>query len=100
MKYTTFECNGQEFKLRLTAQTSTELERKLGRNPLGMITGIGDGNVPPLTDVLLTLHAAMQKFHHGMTMQKVFDLYDEYIESGKDYTDLIPSGEAPEDSGK
>lgn len=87
MRYTTFEFGNQEYKLRLTAQTSTELERKLGRNPLSLITS---DNFPPLTDVLLTLHAAMQKFHHGVTMQKVFDLYDEYVESGKDYTDLIP----------
>ncbi|MBD2861598.1 DUF6096 family protein [Paenibacillus oceani] len=91
MRYVSFEMGGNEYKLRLTAQTTMELEKRLGgQNPLNMLMAVESGQMPPQTSVLLTLHAAMQKFHHGMTLQKVMEQYDEYVDSGKDYTDLIP----------
>ncbi|MCL6456916.1 MAG: gene transfer agent family protein [Gorillibacterium sp.] len=90
MKYVTFEFAGTQYKLRLTAQTATELERRLGQNPLDMLTEMESGKLPPLTSVLLFLHAAMQKFHHGITIQKVYEFYDAYVDADNNYTDLIP----------
>ena len=91
MQYTLFRVGDKEFKLRATASSIIALEKQLGgRNPLTVLMGIETGNLPAVTDVLYILHAAMQKYHHGMTIQKVLELYDEYIDEGNSYTDLIP----------
>lgn len=91
MKYTIFRVDDKEFKLRATASSIVALEKQLGgQNPLNVLMGLESGQLPSITATLHILHAAMQKYHHGMTIQKVMELYDEYVESGKNYTDLIP----------
>lgn len=90
MLYTTLQVGDKEFKLRMTAAAIVELEKKLGGNPLDILVGIESGQLPPLSSVLQILHAAMQKFHHNIKFQDVLELYDEYVESGKTYTDLLP----------
>lgn len=90
MRYVTFEFGEHEYRLRLTAQTTMELEKRLGGNPMNMFMIVESGQMPSVTQVLTTLHAAMQKFQTGMTFQKVLALYDDYVDSGRDYTDLLP----------
>lgn len=92
MRYTTIEFAGKEFKLRLGAAQIMELEKHLGgRNPLDVLMMAEKGSLPSLTATLRILHAAMQRFHHGITFQDVANLYDEYVESGNSYIDLIPN---------
>ena len=91
MLYTIFRIGDKEFKLRATAASIVALEKQLGgQNPLDLLLGVESGRLPPVSAVLHILHAAMQKYHHGMTFQKVMELYDEFIESGGSYTDLFP----------
>lgn len=91
MRFTEFKVGGKEFKLRAGASQIIELEKKLGgRNPLSILMAVEGGELPTVTQVLLILHASLQKFQHGMTFEKVLDLYDEYVEEGHSYTDLIP----------
>ncbi|MEG0473325.1 MAG: DUF6096 family protein [Solibacillus sp.] len=91
MLYTEFKVGEQEFKLRATASAIIELEKKLGgRNPLQVLMTVENGEIPSVGSLLLILHASMQKYHHGMTWEKVLDLYDDYVDAGNAYTDLIP----------
>lgn len=91
MRYTTFKVGEKEYKLRAAATQIVELEKKLGgRNPLSILMAVEGGELPSVTQVLLILHASLQKFNHGMTFERVLELYDEYVEEGNSYTDLIP----------
>lgn len=89
--YTTFKVGDKEFKLKMGAAAIIDLEKKLGgRNPLSILMGIEGGEMPSISSVLLILHAAMQKFHHSTKFEDVLKLYDDYVEEGKSYTDLMP----------
>lgn len=91
MQYTTFTVGDKEYKLRATAATIVELEKRLGgKNPLDILMAVERGELPTVTNILYILHAALQKYHHGIDVRKVLEMYDSYIESGKNYTDLIP----------
>jgi hypothetical protein len=89
--WTTIKICGKEYKLRLTASRIVALEKSLGgKNPLDVLTVVEGGSMPPVTGVLLILHSAMQKFHHGIKWEDVLQMYDDYVDEGNTYTDLIP----------
>jgi hypothetical protein len=89
--YTTLTVNAKEFKLRVIASAVVALEKQLGgKNPLNVLMAVENGEIPSVTAVLLILHAGLQKFHHNMNWQKVLELYDEFVDSGQTYMDLIP----------
>jgi hypothetical protein len=91
MLYTTLTVGEQEYKLRAGAADIVELEKKLGgKNPLSVLMSLENGELPSVGNLLLILHAALQKHHHGMKFNDVLELYDSYVDSGKTYTDLIP----------
>ena len=81
---------GESYKLRLTTKASVALEKALGYNPISMLMDIDNGVMPKLNDVLIMLHAMLQTYHHGFTLDKVYDLFDKYIADGKGMFDLIP----------
>lgn len=88
MKHHVIAIGDKELKCRLTTQNIVNLEKKLGgKNVLKVIM---DEQIPSLDIVLNTLHASLQTLEHGYTMDKVYQLYDEYVEEGKTYTDLVP----------
>lgn len=88
MRHHIIEMAGQELKCRLTTQNIITLERKIGgRNILKVLM---DDQIMSVDIALSTLHASLQEMEHGYTMDKVYKLYDGYVESGKTYMDLIP----------
>jgi hypothetical protein len=91
MLYTTLTIGNTEYKLRAPAAAIIELEKKLGgKNPLSVLMTVQQGEIPSVGNLLLILHASLQKFHHNMTFEKVLNLYDDYVDAGYSYTDLIP----------
>lgn len=91
MLYTTLEYGSRELKLRLGAANIVALEKQLGgRNPLDVLLAMQRNEMVSVTNLLTILHASAQKFQHGVTLQVIMDLYDEYVESGKTYVDLLP----------
>jgi hypothetical protein len=90
MKYVEFKVGENEYKLRLGAQQIISVEKKLGGNVLDMFMEIENNKMPTVTDVLTVLHGSMQKYNHGITMEKIYGIYDDYVEEGKTYIDLIP----------
>ena len=90
MLYSEYEINGEDYKLRLGARDIVKLEKKLGGNPMNIFMAVQNDQLPKLEAVILILHASMTKFHSNIKLGDVYDMYDEYIEEGGTYMDLIP----------
>lgn len=88
--FTELIIGGETYKLKLTTKASVSLERALGYNPITMLMDIEKGKMPKLNDVLIMLQAMLTTYHHGINMDKVFDLFDEYVAEGGSMFDLIP----------
>lgn len=101
MRHVLWKVDGQEYKLRLGVSEVIALERRMGgRNPMDMMMNIQQGRLPSTTAVLAVIHASMQKFNHGITIQDVEQIYGRYLKSGGTFTDLIPTVlEVFEDAG-
>ena len=93
MLYTTITIKDKEYKARITAKACVELEKKLGTNPLNIFIGMAEGNsfnLPSLGTILTILHASLQAYEHKITMDDVYNLYDEYVAEGHSIMDIIP----------
>lgn len=80
----------ETYKLRLNTRASVSLEKALGKSPLSVFMELDSGAMPQLSDMLAILHACLQPLHHGITMDKTYDLFDRYVEDGHTLFDLIP----------
>lgn len=87
MMYYDFLAGNKEYKLRLNTKNIVELEKKIGCNPLG-IFGKGD-TIPTVTTMVTVLHSSLQQYHHGISFNDAFEIFDNYIEDGNSTTDFI-----------
>ena len=107
MPYVTLSAGGREYRLRLTAKATVDLEKKLGRNPVSPFLELEGGRLPTLTDMAAILHAALQPLEHGITEAATYEIMDRYFEDGHSLYDLAPvmtevfrvSGLIPSDGG-
>lgn len=91
MLYTTLTVKDIDYKCRLSAKACVELEKKLGTNPLNIFMEIANsGKVPELSTLITILHASMTQYQHNMTLDNVYELYDEMVDEGKTLMDLVP----------
>ena len=88
--YTELTIGYETYKLRLTTKSSIALEKALGYNPLMLLMRIDAGEMPKLNDVLVILQGMLQTYHHGMNLDRVYDLFDKYVAEGHTMFDLIP----------
>ncbi len=88
MMYIDFQAGGKEYKLRLTTRAIVTLEKTVGCNPLA-IFGAGD-TIPTITTMVSVLHASLQQYQHGITMNDAYDIFDAYLADGHAMTDFIP----------
>lgn len=88
MNYINFEVGSENYKLRLSTRNIVLLEKQLGCNPLG-IFGSGE-TVPTITTMVAVLHAALQQYNHGITLNDAYDIFDEYLAEGHSSVDFIP----------
>lgn len=87
MMYYDFTAGNKEYKLRLNTRNIVGLEKKLGCNPLA-IFGRGD-TIPTVTVMVSVLHASLQQYHHGISIDDAYDIFDAYIADGNSATDFI-----------
>ena len=87
MMYVDFMAGEKEYKLRLNTRNVITLEKNLQKNPLA-IFGKGD-TIPSITEMVAILHASLQTYQHGITMNDAYDIFDSYLEN-KTVTDFIP----------
>lgn len=84
-----FEVNGVTYKLRLGAQSCKNLEDKLGHSPLDDVIATESGKIPTVGFMITVLFYSMQKYQHNIKMEDVYNIYDDYIDSGKSMLDLM-----------
>lgn len=78
MMYVDFNAGNKEYKLRLNVRNTVALEKQLGCNPLAIF---GDGTtVPTMTTMVQILHASLQQYHHGLTINDTYEIFEEYLE--------------------
>lgn len=87
MMYTDFMADNKEYKLRLNTRNVVALEKKLGCNPLA-IFGNGE-NIPTVTVMVTILHASLQQYHHGITVDDAFDIFDAWLADGHSTVDFV-----------
>ena len=88
MMYVNFSAGNKDYKLRLSTRNIVALEKQLGCNPIN-IFGSGD-TVPSITVMVAVLHASLQQYNHGITMNDAYDIFDEYLADGNSTVDFIP----------
>ena len=86
MMYYDFEACGEAYKLRLSAREICVLEPTLGKNPLMVFSG---DSLPKITEMCAILHASLQELNHGVSMEKVYNIFDEYLADGHTPSDFI-----------
>lgn len=89
MLFYDFEAGSNAYKLRMNTRNIVMLEKQLGCNPLGIF---GDGTkLPTITQMVTVLYCSLQQYHHGITMDKAYDIFDEYCEtnSATDFINVI-----------
>lgn len=90
MLYYTLTVKGTDYKLRLGAKAVIDLEKKLGQNPVQILADIGEsGKVPGLENFITIVQASMSQLNHGVDMDKMYEIYDDYIEEGHTMYDLV-----------
>ena len=105
MNFINFEVSGNVYKLRLNTRNIVLLEKQIGCNPLN-IFGVNGDSVPTVTIMVSVLHAALQQYNHGITLNDAYDIFDEYLAEGHSTVDFLPvildiykaSGIIPKDS--
>ena len=87
MLYFDFEAGNKAYKLRLNTRNTVMLEKALGCNPLS-IFGTGE-TIPTITTMVQVLYASLQQYHHGITLEDAYNIFDTYLEEHS-VTDFIP----------
>lgn len=86
--FVNFEVNNKAYKLRLNTRNVVALEKALGDNPLSIFDLAGN-SMPRVSSMVMVLHAALQQYHHGFSMNDAYDLFDAYIEEGHSVDEFI-----------
>lgn len=81
MMYVDFHAGNSDYKLRLNTRNVVSLEQRLGCNPV-MIFGKEGDSIPTITCMVTILHAALQTYHHGVDINKAYDIFDEWVADG------------------
>lgn len=72
---------GEDYKMVLGTQDIVALESKYKTNLMN-IMGAGNAGMPALSVMLDVAHAALKKFHHGISKDTVITMFDQYIKEG------------------
>ena len=87
MMYVDFTANNRQYKLRLSTRAVVTLEKQLGCNPLAIF---GDGDtLPTITTMVTILHASLQQYEHGITLDNAYGIFDDYLADGHNATEFI-----------
>ena len=88
MMYVDFTAGNKDYKLRLSIRATVALEKKLGVNPL-MIFGDGE-TIPTITTMINILHAALQQYNHGISLEDAAAIFEEWLNDGNTVVDFLP----------
>ena len=89
MMYVNFTAGNKEYRLRLNTRSLIQLEKQLGKNPVASFTEISDENLPTITDMVNILYCSLLQYEHGITLNKAYDIFDDYIADGHNPMEFI-----------
>ena len=88
MMYFDFKAGETVYKLRLNTRNIVALEKALGCNPIAIF---GDGErLPTVGEMVAILHASLQQYHHGISIDDAYGVFDAYLADGNATTDFVP----------
>lgn len=87
MLYYDFSAGSKSYKLRLSTRNTVALEKQINMNPLA-IFGTGD-TLPTVTTMVQILFHSMQQYHHGITLNDAYDIFDEWLADGNTTADFV-----------
>jgi hypothetical protein len=88
MMFYEFRAGEKEYRLRLNVRNIVGLEKTLGCNPLAIF---GDGEtIPTVTTMVSILHASLQQYNHGISLNDAFDIFESYLADGNTAVDFVP----------
>lgn len=90
MNYIEFETSKNVYKLRLNTRNTVKLEKLLDGNPLKVFTEIKDDTPPRVETMAAILYTALLAYQDKTTLDKAYDIFDEWIESGHIVAEFIP----------
>lgn len=88
MQYVDFEAGGNAYQLRLNTRNTVALEKLLGKNPVMAVFGNGE-ELPTVTSMVQVLHMALQERHHGISLDKTYSIFDDYLADGNTPMDFV-----------
>lgn len=89
MMYVDFNADNKDYKLILDTRNIVLLEKHLGCNPLMIFGGIKGDCIPTITAMVAILHASVQKYHHGITLNDAYDIFEKWLDEGHATTDFV-----------
>lgn len=88
MLFYDFFVGDKSYKLRLNTRNIVALEKMLGKNPLAVFA---DGEtIPTVSDMVNILWASLQQYHHGISINDAYNIFDDFLGDDKSVTDFIP----------
>lgn len=88
MLYTELKAGEKEYKLRMTTRAVVALEKQLGCNPISIFSN--EEELPTVTAMVQILHAALQQYEHGITLNDAFDIFDKWLADGHTAIEFVP----------
>jgi hypothetical protein len=82
--YVTLTVNGKDYHLRMTTFNAVQVEKQLGMGMTEALNHLMDSRV-----IVGILWGGLQKYHHGMNLREVCDLYDDYLAGGGNAEKII-----------
>ena len=79
----------KEYQLRLTTKACVKIEGRIGQNPLNIFIQASENKMPKMGDLMVILHECLNTCNHGISLDDVYDIYDDYCAAGHDFTSLI-----------
>lgn len=82
MNYLELVTNENVYKLRLNTRTIIKLEKLLGGNPLKVFDSLKEETPPTVEMMVNVLYAALMPYYEKISLDKAYDIFDEWLESG------------------
>jgi hypothetical protein len=111
MKYITI--NDTEYSCNLDTRAVVKAEERLKCNLIDILVKVQNETYPKVGDLLIIFQEALSRMNHGLTYEKVQDLYDSWRREGHTYPEfvnfmislfedggLIPSADEEEEDSK
>lgn len=82
----TITIGGEDYKLRLTASSIMQIEKKLGQSLFSALENVQDNMIEIVTTLLW---GAMQAFNANFPFDKAAGLFDQFIDDGNSIEDFM-----------